>query len=406
MTDGCMVALRPPADVAGSLAVADGLPADELHCTLVYCGKAADVDVARLKQIVAAWAAMTGTLSGSVSGVGTFLTPDGPLTYASVDLPGLPEVRQQLVEMLDGAGLPVSREHGFTPHITLAYGERSDITVDPIGLAFDEVWVVAADERTSFDLTGRGVEAAQANTVVLDTARGTTLLTAPITALREVAGANGHYLEISGAYVGSEVPNRNGALWTTADLEFGVPSVTHGPLNWLHEWRTVVGCITGAKLVRPAETAADTGREHPYIATTSVLWTWLYPDEARLVEQAAEWGRAWHSMECISETVLCAGENGCGQSFPYMDMVRGRACAHMKERSSTRRFQNPTFLGGALILPPARPGWAFANAEVKSRASALAEAAYDQAGRSDLTATEWESLMLGVLELAETGGSS
>ncbi len=48
--------------------------------------------------------------------------PDGRhVIYASYDAPNLPGLRQRLVSQLDAIGLKVSRAHGFTPHITLAY---------------------------------------------------------------------------------------------------------------------------------------------------------------------------------------------------------------------------------------------------------------------------------------------
>jgi hypothetical protein len=231
--------------------------------------------------------------------------------------------------------------------------------------------------------------------VVLQVA-GKTLLAAPV---ENVGRAdNPHYLWIEGALVGSEEPNRNGALWSTADLEFGQPSVLNGPLNWLHEARSVVGTIVGAQMVYPQEKADDGGRKFPYIRTQSAMWTWLYPQEAQLVEQASEWGKVWQSMECISETVTCAGESGCGESVGYMDMVKGAGCDHIRERSSVRHFNNPTFLGSALILPPARPGWAHADAVVMKQAEQAAESTFEAA--NGMSPEEWQNLMAAVIASA------
>lgn len=237
---------------------------------------------------------------------------------------------------------------------------------------------------------------------------GKLILTAPGRPEAEVAdydSANPNFVYLQGSYVGGEVPNKNGALWQTADLEVGEPTIRHGPLNWLHEERKVIGAITEASLVKPdpaTMTVAEMadGRGHPYIAATSVMWRFLWPDEAKVMEHAGEQNRLWYSMECISRAVECV-DYGCGQ-FGYMEVARKSAtvCSHIRERSGTRRFVDPIFLGGAVIVPPARPGWGEANAGLMQRASSEAEAAYEQAGRPDIPASEWEALMALVLSFA------
>jgi hypothetical protein len=72
----------------------------------------------------------------------------------------------------------------------------------------------------------------------------------------------------------------------------------------------------------------------------------------------------------------------------------------MKQRSATRQFRDPIFLGAAVIVPPVRPGWADADATVAKQAASLAEKAFDDAGRPDITANDWEQLMAQVVSLA------
>lgn len=410
---GAMVALFPPAELAQRLAVEGGLPAEELHVTLAFLGEAAALDVDKLRTVVAGWAATVPVLRASMAGVGFFASShtDEPVTWAAVDIPALPRARQRLVEMLAEAGLPVRLERGYIPHLTLIYADRRETRVEQMDLVFDQVYVVTGEDRVAYDLRPERVqvlEAARAGepavfstltwptTTVLTTGTQTFVVT-PATVHRERAAANKHLLWIEGAYVGSEVPNRNNAMWTTKDLEFGAPSVQHGPLNWLHEGRHVIGTIADAELVYPVESAEE-GRDHPYIRTSAAIWTWLHPDEAEVVAQAAEWGRLFQSMECYSETATCVGENGCGQTFSYSQLVRNKACEHLRERSSVRRMNNPTFLGGAVIVPPARPGWAHANTGLRQRAAALAEETFDDA--SGLSAAEWEQQMLAVLSVS------
>ncbi len=249
--------------------------------------------------------------------------------------------------------------------------------------------------------SSRAVPEAFARAFVTEAA-GKTILTAPAGLYERAATPNPHYLWIQGAFVGAERANRNGALWSTGDLELGNITVPHGPLNWLHEARKVIGTITDAAMVAPPETAAD-DLEQPYIAARSAVWRWLYPDEARCVEMGAEARQLWYSMECVSRQVACVGEGGCGAAFPYMAVVSAaeEVCAHIRAKSATRRFVDPIFLGGAVILPPVRPGWPGAHAELLTQAAAHAEHAFDQAGRPAVSATEWELLMAQVLQFAQ-----
>jgi hypothetical protein len=234
---------------------------------------------------------------------------------------------------------------------------------------------------------------------------GKTILTAPATAVLEKAMTDHpHVLWMKGRFVGAEKANRNGALWTTGDLELGEPTVKYGPLNWLHEERHIIGAIAESALVKPtAVEAASDGSTDPYIAASSVVWKWLWPEESAIIERAAEMQSLWYSMECISERVIC-GDSECGGAYPYMDVIRASedVCSHVKLKTATRRFENPTFLGGAAIVPPVRPGWADANAELMRAAASHAERAFEQTGmrHEDVRAGEWERLMASVIRYA------
>lgn len=151
---GAMVALYPRPSIAKAMAIDGGEDVDELHITLAFLGKAADLDGDKLKDVVKAFAAACPPIAGSVSGKGLFVGGDKPVTYASADLPGLAPERERLVELLDKAGLPVSSEHGFTPHMTLAYDDR-DVDVKPRKLRFTNVTIKLGDERIDYPLTGK-----------------------------------------------------------------------------------------------------------------------------------------------------------------------------------------------------------------------------------------------------------
>jgi 2'-5' RNA ligase len=146
-----MVALYPPPGVAHALAVEDGEDPASMHVTLAYLGDTLDD---RLQAIVRAvqntvdQSNLDG-LSGEIAGSGTFTGGETPVQVALVDLPNLPSFRQRLVEELRYAETPASTVHGFTPHITLRYGDGAPPAVGPLPLAFDHVRVVRGDQEVA-----------------------------------------------------------------------------------------------------------------------------------------------------------------------------------------------------------------------------------------------------------------
>ncbi|SCL15071.1 2'-5' RNA ligase family protein [Micromonospora inyonensis] len=162
----CMVCLDLADDVAAGLAVPGGLPAAELHVTLAYLGKAlTDAQRDQVAAITGEVAAAHPPLTGQVGGLGQFPPgDDGVPVWSPVDVPGLAELRHDLVARLAAAGLPVSGDRGFTPHMTLTYladGDTPPAPVPPTTVRFDALtwthgpaWTAvpfaapAADSRT------------------------------------------------------------------------------------------------------------------------------------------------------------------------------------------------------------------------------------------------------------------
>jgi len=186
---------------------------------------------------------------------------------------------------------------------------------------------------------------------------GHIFLTAPAS-VRETAGTP-FFTRISGDYVEANKPNRNGAMWTSQGLEVGVATVANGPLNWLHEEKHIIGCITDANLVGATDQADD------HISVDGVMWSWLWPAETAMLKASSERNSLYLSMECVSESVICV--DGCGETFPHEQAMLGDGvCEHVRKRTGIRRFNNPVFLGGAVIVPPYRPGWSKSNAKVEA----------------------------------------
>jgi 2'-5' RNA ligase len=159
---GVMVAWYPPEDMARELALPGGEAAEELHVTLAYLGRASalPLPVEDLATVVMRAAAHARSLVGRLGGMGRFAaseTSDGKdVLYASVDVPGLAELRQRVVAAVERAGAEVARSHDFTPHMTLLYLEPdadSPITrVAPQPIEINDLWLVAGDDRRRFPM--------------------------------------------------------------------------------------------------------------------------------------------------------------------------------------------------------------------------------------------------------------
>lgn len=154
---GVMVAFEPPADLAEALAVDGGLPPEDLHVTLAYLGKTSDVDHDVLREVVEGFAGESMDVTARVSGVARFTGgDDGDVVVALVESAELDDFRADLVDALTDAGLSVSRDHGFTPHITLTYlgegGESPVARLDPVDVRFGWVSLSVGEDDWDFPL--------------------------------------------------------------------------------------------------------------------------------------------------------------------------------------------------------------------------------------------------------------
>jgi 2'-5' RNA ligase len=160
-----MITLYPPADVAGQLALDGGEPAGDLHLTLIFLGEVSQIwNPDKIRAEVGEWALYTPPIEGRINALGRFVEThkaDGEhAIYAGPDLPKLPHIRHHLLQMLDEkCSIYPKNEHGYTPHITLAYVAPDapfpvqSIPVTPI--RFEYISVVIGDERTDYELKGR-----------------------------------------------------------------------------------------------------------------------------------------------------------------------------------------------------------------------------------------------------------
>ncbi len=228
---------------------------------------------------------------------------------------------------------------------------------------------------------------------------------------RQTASESSHpyYTWLQARYVEAERANLNGAFWSTSDLQFGEPSVRYGPLNWLHNEKAVVGTLVDGVLIQPSADTERAGlldsRDRPYLATVANVWKWVHPDKAAAIERFNESGNLWVSMECTGKEIACVSDGsrvGCGESFDYVQAMTDpkSTCGHLAERSSARRIVEPTFLGAGIIVPPERPAWADASAEILRATAALAESAHSAA--ITMPDEAWIALVAQVLTSASS----
>jgi 2'-5' RNA ligase len=174
-SDGVMVCVKPTLEQAENLALAGGLPVDEIHCTLAYFGKVTDPVYqelgdtirAELLEAICDAACESGVLQAEVAGVTVFSGNDTRPLVCLVDAPGLFELRAEFLEELEGTASDVMAvNHGYTPHVTLAYEASPDgkdlaAAESRVGaaLTFESIELVFGTERYVVPLTGmQGME--------------------------------------------------------------------------------------------------------------------------------------------------------------------------------------------------------------------------------------------------------
>lgn len=136
---GAMVCIKLDLKTAEQLAVVGGEPPERMHLTLAYLGpsmmlppEADEIILEVLTEVAQAHP----KLKAELSGIGRFENAETgeDAVVALVDAPGLEKLREHLVHELEEAGVPVRQDHGFTPHITIAYvGYHEQLPVSRIG---------------------------------------------------------------------------------------------------------------------------------------------------------------------------------------------------------------------------------------------------------------------------------
>lgn len=216
-----------------------------------------------------------------------------------------------------------------------------------------------------------------------------------------------------GNYVEANQANLNGHTFPLAELAPAVDTVIDKPLNMLHREQHIVGTFVGAQLLTPEGvelTAEDVGvvpeGSNPYVEALSALWHRRFPEEYFDIRRAHAEGSLYYSMEAVPVEVSCPT---CGLRAAFDGLENEAYCDHMQGVTGPKILHEPVFAGGAIVIPPAKPGWQRADMKTIAKYmadpdfAAQAESVYAQLSRElpHLGVQEWESMM-GEIMMART----
>lgn len=162
-----MVAIVPPAEVLDMLETSmkpltahQAEPRSQMHLTVLYLGEDQDhpdSHLDKLPELVRQWASTVVPFTVKVQGAGTFANDGKHVLHALADISDGQHLRTSLEDFLRGHGIHFPRDHGFTPHITLAYSPyhvRFLPKIRPMSWPVSEIWYCRGGRWESF-LLGR-----------------------------------------------------------------------------------------------------------------------------------------------------------------------------------------------------------------------------------------------------------
>lgn len=176
---GAMIALMLSPDQQQAIRDASGMPdAEADHVTLAYLGDAGALMGQKnsILRGLANVACCTPPLTGEIGGVARFAaseSSDGQdVIVALYDSADLPDLYADVIECLEACGVAPASDHGFTPHITLAYVPSESAspieTLPRLPLPVGAITLVWAGERIDLPLMGMEAESGDAETILRD----------------------------------------------------------------------------------------------------------------------------------------------------------------------------------------------------------------------------------------------
>lgn len=132
---------------------------EEYHLTLCYLGETDYETFERLSEILPKFSQTHDAIRGKIQGIGRFFNEESDGSnafYASFDGVELPTLREDLINFLKRYNVTFPQNHGFTPHITLAYIDKDSPTPPLdfpfIDMTFSEIVLAWGDYRIKYHL--------------------------------------------------------------------------------------------------------------------------------------------------------------------------------------------------------------------------------------------------------------
>lgn len=211
--------------------------------------------------------------------------------------------------------------------------------------------------------------------------------------------ANGYVL---GKFVEADKANNNKQYFRMGDLLMSQPTISYAPLNINHDARNIIGSFIASEMQYPIEADGN-----PHVEALAAMWKFYFPEAYDLAQRAFAQGSLFYSMEAVPRTISTIGGSDDEKSYAYEGRVSPNYPTEINERSCEAIvLNNPHFVGGALIVPPARPGWS--NADIKQiskfvneqweSAEAIYEGVQQIAPNAEVQA--WEHMMGELIKLA------
>lgn len=127
-----------------------------MHITLVYLGDYRTLSEEAIYRALDAFTIDQEPIKGNLQGIARFVGPGEKDAFvATYDSPQMPDLYNRLTACLDTEGVPYHKEHGFIPHMTMAYiGKDEDLpiqTIEPIEINFNSVYLAFGNEWDRFN---------------------------------------------------------------------------------------------------------------------------------------------------------------------------------------------------------------------------------------------------------------
>lgn len=150
-TDSSMVAFMLPDEVKEKIKAAFPFIEDDvyntLHLTLAFLGDTETTDTIKALKAMFEASDYFPTIKGSIQGLARFISGGEQDAFVlTFDSPDMPKLHTRLSNALEWKGVNTPKDHGFIPHITIAYiGAEDEIpadTFDPIEMTIDHIALV------------------------------------------------------------------------------------------------------------------------------------------------------------------------------------------------------------------------------------------------------------------------